>query len=164
MINLKSFCAKDNYRHMEIPWSRGAYTFATDGGIIVRVPKIPDIPDNANSPDALKLWAKVEIGNLEWTANLPDLPPVKMTPCEDCLGESRAAIRECEECGGMGNVRDVQNTVVDGMTYANKYLKLIKRLPGYKFYPVKHDLSISSVPPSYFTFDGGDGLLMPLRT
>lgn len=161
-LNLQPFCSTWNPNY-KIPWSRGFYTFATDGSIIVRMPIVADIPDNPDSPDALRLWASVSISGDP--VSIPELPPVKMTRCEDCLGESKAAIQECEECSGTGMVRGIQSTIIAGMTFADKYLELIKALPGYKFYPVKYDFNLGkSPPPSPFTFDGGEGLLMPVKT
>jgi len=163
MIDLQRFCSEWNKR-VNIPWSRGEYTFATDGRIIVRLPRMADIPEKVDAPDALILWQKVSISGDP--IPIPDLPPPKMMRCEDCPGESTAAIAECEECNGTGMVRDIQNTEVDGMFFADKYLELIKELPNYKFYPVKYDFPASGAfraDPSPFNFDGGDGLLMPVK-
>ena len=54
---------------------------------------------------------------------------------------------------------DLHGTDVGGTSYADNYLEMIKALPGYKFYPAKYD----GKTPTLFTFDGGEGLLMPLR-
>ena len=161
MIDLKKFCSQWNQRYI-VPWSRGDYTFATDGRIIIRLPRMADVLEKEDTPDALILWANVLISGDP--VSIPNLPPPKLVRCEDCLGESKEAIAECEECEGTGMIRAVQNTEVGGMTFADQYLELIKELPDYKFYPVKYDFSLGfKAPPSPFTFDGGDGLLMPVK-
>lgn len=163
MIDLKKFCSNRNKR-CAVPWSRGDYTFATNEHIIVRVPRLSDIPEKEEAPDALILWKTVLISGDP--VLIPDLPSPIMVRCEDCLGEPRVAIAECEECNGTGMVRDIQNSEVGGMFFADQYLELIKELPDYKFYPVKYDFPTGGsfrVGPSPFTFDGGDGLLLPVR-
>ncbi len=167
MIDLQKFCSETR-KSIARPWSRGEYSYATNGHVIIRVPAQPDVPENTFAPDAERpsIFGGFSCSGKE-SFPIPDLPTPKWAACDECLGESRAAREQCEECGGTGKVRDHQNVEIGGMFFADVYLELIKDLPGLKFYPVKYEWITGGIhrpDPSPFTFDGGDGLLMPVKT
>jgi hypothetical protein len=57
-INLRSFCARksDCRYYLHQPWSRGNYTYATDGHIAVRIPRRQDVLDNKDAPGAERFF------------------------------------------------------------------------------------------------------------
>lgn len=165
-MDLQQFCAEDNPRINE-PWSRGEHTFATNGHILIRVPRITDIPDIDGAPDAMRVWEKIPMPPGE-SAVIPDIPPAAWRVCQTCAEAEGGIIDpECDDCDGDGKFRDTAYTKVGEMSFNDEYLRMIKVLPGYKFYPAVWESGIvnkgSNAPPSVFTFDGGDGLLMPVN-
>jgi len=166
MIDLEKFCSTDELgmlRGIARPWSRGEHTYATNGHIIIRVPRIVEIGENDNAPDANRLcWDKPSGAPVE----IPELPAPEINDCIWCTGDDPEYLREdCEECNQTGQIRQTIPVVVGKMIYSDEYLGLIKDLPGVKFYPVFHDFAVNdrSVKPAYFSFDNGEGLLMPRR-
>ncbi len=49
---LRTFCDPDR-KQCETPWSVGAWTFASNGKILVRVKRIPGVRRNKNAPDVI---------------------------------------------------------------------------------------------------------------
>jgi hypothetical protein len=100
-IDLTPFCARPeaNRYQIESPWSRGKWTYATDGKIVVRIPRDPEVPDNKLAPSAMPLF----------TAHFKDacaFQPFEETPL---LGAERLKI--------------------GGRILSAKYLRLIAALP-----------------------------------
>jgi hypothetical protein len=156
--DLRKFCSGWN-ANIQRPWSRGDFTYATNGKIIVRTPRLDNVPDHEFAPDA----ARLKWDNHAHAFPIPDLPDPLVEACPDCCGDEDY-MPGCEECSGSGNVLVWGHTDIGGMRYDNEYLALIKGLPGYQFCPVQYDWSKGNRPdPSPFTFDGGDGLLMPVK-
>lgn len=94
---LKPFCGSRREAYME-PFTDGEYTFATNGHIIVRVPKLSEITAEAQfdmnrikfDHDQITNWREVPQGNVEKKL------------CEDCKGAGR--VHGCKECGGNGEL------------------------------------------------------------
>jgi hypothetical protein len=57
-IDLTPFCASPDANRCQIerPWSRGKWTYATDGKIVVRIPRDPEVPENKLAPSAMPLF------------------------------------------------------------------------------------------------------------
>ena len=57
-IDITPFCASPeaNRCQIERPWSRGKWTYATDGKIVVRIPRDPEVPENKLAPSAMPLF------------------------------------------------------------------------------------------------------------
>jgi hypothetical protein len=98
-------------------------------------------------------------GKIEWTVGKHEYED----DCKECDGTGKAeGNREpCEKCGGIGNKRLAIPVHVGEVRYDRQYLAIIKDLPNSKIYPVKPRGTV--IKPSLFTFDGGDGIIMPLR-
>lgn len=148
---LLKFCAGSNsrYQWMSKPWSEGHYTYATNGCIIVRIPRISEIDEDPSSASAVELFAKSR--PCLWVDLLPELSEPEYKECSVCEGKG------CDDCNGIGKYEVLAKTEIDGIFFNNSYLRLIKNLPGCKFGPV------SGKKPAWFEFDGGDGFLMPMR-
>src|SRR6185369_15900200 len=56
---LKKFCARDGTRyHIDKPWSDRDWTYATNGHIIVRIPRLVSVPEDKLAPDAAALFER----------------------------------------------------------------------------------------------------------
>ena len=85
--------------------------------------------------------------------------------CQSCDGEGQIEARAvedqdwlvpCNACDGAGVIGN-DRVEVGNSGYANRYLRMIADLPGVRFAPR------GKTDAAYFSFDGGDGLLMPRR-
>ena len=138
---LKKFVSQDDPRkYMRSPFTRGEWTYATNGHIAVRVPKIDgvEILPEKHIPNLDGLFQSA--GDNDFIA-LPWMPPLE----------------ECLLCGGTGAKRNAP-AKVGGSHFDLFYLHLINGLPGAKFSPGARQLDMAR-----FVFDGGEGILMPMR-
>ena len=87
-INLTKFCGKNGIRvHIDQPFSKGEWTYATDVHIVVRVPRlhIPQFPENKDAPDCELIFKEAdENGPYEWVA-VPEVevPTVQCNACDE---------------------------------------------------------------------------------
>ena len=166
-INLEIFCATDRPK-LARPFSIGAWTYATNGHILVRVPRRDDVAENPDAPNASLVYEKVKSprrykqvpqfelsGPFEWEEEREcwrcRYHKGKIHDCPDC----KCA---CPECGGTGKLtdRNFKKTQIGRVGYNSKYISWLQSLPGVEIGPPhKKD-------PLAFRFDGGEGLLMPL--
>jgi hypothetical protein len=192
MMNLQPFCHPNRaYGSLSTPFSRGEHTYATDGHLIVRVPRLADVFERDNTPRVDHLgWNHAE---LEDWANPPEIDQATLKLCSVCKGSGKTNIcpecdgdgeviaeshmREyevvCKTCGGdgkiaggedvcdhcLGNGKDIDNPVPwRGGHVSGQLLARLSTLPGLQ-------LSRYGEPTEVirFKFDGGDGLVMPMR-
>lgn len=196
-MDLQVFCNMKK-GGQERPFSQGGYTYATDGGMIIRIPRLNTVPEvcGAPDPDTLPFWRD------RADVKLLPLPSYELPSPKSCsVCEGSGFTEECEECGGSGiisfssryneysdecktcdgegvNVSDEEDgkacracngsgdapgqalrvkwggSLIDG-----RLLERIKDLPGVKITEM-HGV----INPCMFFFDGGDGLIMPLRS
>lgn len=187
---LDQFVAKNDIREfLRTPFNGKAFTYATNGAMAVRMPRIEGFPDNDKIPDSLDRYfertAKQEFVKLE---SIPDVAHQecefcggsgRMTICSECNGdgdvecdlghyhECRACNgkgrvhgngSECDECEGKGKVAELTRMII-GKTHVDaRYAEVINALPAVEF-----ALQDDPDGPVYFRFNGGEGLLMPLR-
>lgn len=164
MLDLKPFCStKEHVREIREPFPRGDFLYATNGHIMVRVPRPADAVEVERAPHAEKLWDKTPLLEL---APLPamTLPAVKKVDCASCGGGTESIHDcpncncECDTCGDQGEI-EVQTTCeVNGTIFDTKYVRLIQTLPGVMF-PTSPPKDVGAK----FTFDGGEGMVMPCR-
>lgn len=167
MIDLKPFCGDDFSRYyLQEPWSEGAYTYATNGVILVRVARRDDVPetDATRFVNAAYLFRRSEGSGF---VPLPhfDLPAAETVACPACDGSGRVHAccdcgHTCEACNGGGSVSSYEKISVGifGTPYNAKYAALLRDLPGIAVATNEKPLAT----PLHFKFDGGEGLLMPL--
>ena len=187
---LKKFVSQNDPReYMRSPFTRGEWTYATNGHIAVRVPKI----------DGVEILPEKHIPNLEGLfqsagdnefISLPWMPPLKECPlcsgtgiayeCPECDGEGEfehgthtyrckecdghgqveygsTGVSACRHCGGTG-VERFKPVQVSESHFDLFYLRLINGLPGAKFSPGAGQEGMAC-----FVFDGGEGILMPMK-
>ncbi len=123
-VDLQQFCRTMNIGKaidLTQPWSSGEYTYASNGHIMVRVPRREDVPDRSNAPQVQHIWDGIPVGR-EKAKTLPKVPDFGEKACENCEGSGRIVIcsecngegvqecdmgheHDCEECGGDGELR-----------------------------------------------------------
>ena len=162
---LKPFCGTDeSLPQYAVPFSRLLFTYATDGRVLVRVPRLEYVPDGGLQG----IERVMKDIPTDWTGAIaiPEFPPANTKPCELCGSKGKRFCGECEEyhleccrCSGTGRqpVFTVSEFGEHEQKYQNSYLNLIRTLPNCR--------ALTSAAKNYgplpFVFDGGDGLLMP---
>ena len=164
-IDLQKFCSTDKSRnHLHAPFSRGGYTWATNGHIALRLPLREDIPENDQSPNIERVW-RDGVGEYvpvtPWIVPKPDRKDCEMCDARGTLHECPSCTCECEECEGTGYVDEIQSVTVGSADIQAKYAALMMTLPGLAvIVPEKDDTKSMML---HFRFDGGEGILMKLR-
>lgn len=176
-IDLQKFCAsEDSFKYqMQKPWTRGDFTYATDGHVAVRVPIVAGIPEQTNAPAVDTLAWDTPVNPDQWIS-IPKLPKRKIVTafkdCAYCGGSGKEhedcddCRHECEECDGEGRLEDGekldQKSVpikVGSKFVSNLHLERIRDLPNPQLAP-EATPETEAFP---FRFDGGQGLVMPMR-
>ena len=178
-IDLTKFCSRDHSNRSQ-PFSRGKWTYATNGHICIRVPRLTNVPERLGTPDARKIYAKADrLGPYKWVG----VPKVDITTfkCDRCDGTGKLdgdteRVYTCEECKGSGRVKEskpIRFLLGSRPGYAiylnNIYLNLIRReLPNAELGLIKEASSTGIVTrtdfrPVKIRFDGGEGILMPVK-
>ena len=212
-MNLQKFCSKAD-RHtgkLDSPWSFGEFTYASNGVILIRVPRLADVGENDNAPKIhlreFPLLLSTEPA--EWVS----VPEVDYGGdecevcygtgiallCPECEGDGEVAVRSrfndyedqecltcqgngqisrgewasfvkmhkfkgeaiegnCDRCDGSGMEGTQDFKTVNGVKLNEKYLWMLGELPG---------ATLGTFGPHdavRFRFDGGDGLVMPMRS
>lgn len=160
---LDNFCDTHSYEKIKIPWSNGDFTFATDGNIIIRIPRHPDIPKIKNPVDAEVIFREASPLPTRWVT-LPD--------CKECHGRGYHILKneynsyeiECKTCDNSGidisqqiESNNIKVISVGSIKFQTKYLALIKKLPDGVISPNNDG---NPMKPSWFKCNGGDGLIM----
>jgi len=156
---LQTFCSTDPGRaNLAVPWTRGDYTWATNGKILVRVPAIDGVENCPAAPDAALIFEK-NGRDCEWQS----VPTVAM-PLDDCHSCDGSGFHECScgdgnshpcgYCNGTGKRldREVQTAIGDAR-FAHCYLALI---PGWEISPGGHK------DAAWIRKGDALGLLMPM--
>lgn len=160
-IDLQPFCSTDPFRPgINHPFSRGDWTYATDGIVLVRVPRREDVEEFPGAPHAERV-----IDGIPLLAAMKPLPAFVFPEpdkeiCRKCDG--RGSVHDCPDCNcecsrcrGSGSAPLVVTGAIGGTSYDARYLKLIAGLPQTR-------VPVSPPPrrdPMRFTFEGGEGLL-----
>ena len=166
---LKQFCSTDGSRLVICrPFSQEQWTYATDGRLLIRIPRLADVPEYGDSPKAIdkNIFGTNLISN-EWQAVPTDLPPLlSEEKCRKCLGCGRhecncGNVHDCEACEGAGVIPIRPKGVAVGCHLASEiYLHKIKGIPGIEIcVSSKDDLHAIGV-----RFDGGgEGRLATMK-
>jgi hypothetical protein len=159
-IDLSPFCSTDathsRYYIMQ-PWSRGDFTWATDGHILVRVSRranVPEVPKPPNTDQIMACHDGAEFAPLPdvvW----PDPPPPEK--CNWCDGRGVYDNDPCDSCHGTGLGPSIVSVGVRGAIFNAKYIRMIMALPSAEF-----SIKPGADKPAPFRFDGGLGALMPM--
>ena len=164
-IDLAPFCEKaDGYRlNIKRPFSRAGFTWATDGRILVRVPLRADVEENPNAPHAERLFPDLAdvtfapLPSVKW----PEMPT--RAECKWCEGRGTQhdcphCTCTCNECEGTGKDISAAGVIVRGLHFNVAYIRLLLALPGLEF-----TTKPKEGQPAPFRFEGGEGVLVPMR-
>jgi hypothetical protein len=171
-MNLLNFCEHPANPALAQPLVFDGHVYASDGRIAVRIVSDRAFHNYTDAPLDWK-WPRQICGWL--TERLPkaklSLLPLFDVPdlaeCRECYGnrkvedidenENEIVIDPCPDCGGSGKTDKVPvkfNQV--GISFY--YLKKLQTLPGLKI-----DLTGNPTDMIPFVFDGGEGVVMPMR-
>ncbi len=166
MIDLKQFCSIDPLRpYIHKPFSRGEFTYATNGHVCLRVPRIAEYPEQ-EKPDPTKLFSR-HFNDGPKSQITVSIPPHKtiLEECEYCDGRGHEhtcpdCTCECMHCEeGMRDVAPKISVHIGNAIFDAKYIRQLLALPGLRF---------CADPPEReaapFVFEGGDGIIMPLSS
>ena len=163
---LMRFCAKDDLNDsLNSPFLLGNQLLASNRHIAIRLDQVPaELEGAPGSPRiAKKIWELIESTKTKGKplAPLPTLPSPPACPTCHGTGENEESGYRgvCYPCDGSGELPDLPFTYTKagpGAYIANRYLRLIAALPNPK-------IATDWLSVCYFTFDGGDGAVMPMR-
>lgn len=143
MIDLSTFYDPDDIRsQIAEPMSDARHTYATNGHILIRVARRPEIAEAEFAARCVKLLAEFAVGDQRQWFSIPELPAKINFPCG--------------ECHGTGFVEKPQSVDVGDTYFARKYLAVIAALPGSRISP-------NGRHAAWWKCEGCDGLLMPVR-
>lgn len=165
MINLdtlQQFCrVRDDCEPLwqHVPWSRGQYTYATNGHILIRLPRQVEVPENPRAVECDNLFPSMD--GRTWFP-LPVVVPPPLVECDDCEGRGKYGgpkghVHQCDECEGTGKLMPIVRVAVGNAEFQQAYLALLGQLPNCQI------AVTGSTTAAVIRFDGGEGLIMPLR-
>ena len=208
LIDITQFCNINDAREfIRTPFSDEQYTYATDGHIIIRVARIPEIVNPGGT--ILPQWKSMPWDHetlSDWHPIPNEIPDGKRVECKSCEGtgkvitcpdcdgdgeveytydstsgktydadiecpvcEGRGKMNgngeHCEDCNGQGHRIEPVAVKVEsiGLYVSNHLLQRVKDLPGIMI-AIKGPITpLDPLPPIRFRFDGGDGIIMPMR-
>lgn len=174
-IDLSAFCYREDDRYfLKQPWTRGDFTYATDGRIMIRTPARADIIDIPSAPNINPEdfpFRHSEIPSSEWLAIPEVLPPSERITCTCCKGK---AVRyrhgdettqvRCSECDGKGfylSAVGVYFRKIDRIPVklSEIYLAILQKLPCIRIAPFAQ----AATEPCPFMASEALGYLMPMR-
>ena len=98
---LKSFCFEGLGRdQLKEPWSVGDYSYASNGAMGVRIPKVDGLTGNGPNLEKLIVTAISEIAEM-LPFNIALAPPMFQN-CATCNGTGLS--QECKHCDGEGEI------------------------------------------------------------
>jgi hypothetical protein len=154
------------------PFSIGDFTYATNGHILARVPRRPDVADLEPLPFKISIdtvlgdWEHANFGRLR--LQLPRAPET-FGRCSKCAGigsfDWGDEWRDCEACGGYGT-QDVDlrfSTMIAGFHFNLSYIRRIVALPDVTFALTASTADAVTFKPMLFRFSEGVGAIIPMR-
>jgi hypothetical protein len=168
--DLQTFCSTDSdprYREIQRPFSRGDWTWATDGHLIIRVPRLQAVSEGAAV--TLKIIedtiAACRNDTTRPIGTLPEPTTIRIE-CDHCNGTGRkhdspCCNCECSECDGDGwliyKSDDDISVSIHEVPFDVGLFRKLSDLPNLRVQAIAEPKK-----PLYLRFDGGEGLLMPL--
>ena len=135
---LRLFCAKDSFdRRLDNPFSRGAFTYATNGHIMIRIARLESVGEIERPPDVDGV-VLANAAALEGTMR-PLRAPVPLSSgaeeCEACQGtgyehDCPDCSCNCPICGGTGKLEEFTIVKIGKRYFSSGYIRLVERLPG----------------------------------
>ncbi len=101
--DLMSFCSDENRKGITEPWSEGEYTYATNGHILIRVPRLDDVPQCDLAPKTVdKMFPESCPEKLYLVSVIHTSDSQEPRICPLCNGAGKPD--KCPECKGEGTV------------------------------------------------------------
>lgn len=156
---LQNFCGTDDARvGIHKPFTQSGYTWATDGRIAVRVPAMESVPKNPLAPKNTAYVFK-PFNAEKCIAAIPAFPAVKLVACSSCGGTGEEDDgSECWNCEGDPLSEKAEPVQCGTRKLSNILLAKMEKLPGLLI-----QIDGDKLSPCSFTFDGGCGIVMPMR-
>jgi hypothetical protein len=157
-IDLTQFCIPSDYwdsvrlRSLGKPFRIGDKAYASEGRVIVEV-EAGDTQANEWAPNSSAQKIMLGWTDGEWS-RLPELPEPQTEECTTCCGSDGG----CDDCHSTGLQPKTIVVQIGKRLIDAKLLRLIATLPGLLINEDGDPLS-----PMSFKFDGGRGLLMPMK-
>lgn len=175
-MNLQPFCSREEFTrpYLMKPFSIGEWTYATNGHICVRVPRLGDVPDAAEPKLIKNVPALFEGMPTEGFNPLPKIT-IEADEDEECLDcDGRGTEHDCDyckcvcaKCEGTGHpVAGYDVSVgISGAIFSGVYIAQLLTLPKVTMTePCKEVEHAGKCKAAYFRFDGGEGALMEMRS
>ncbi len=188
-MKLEVFCGE--YEKHKKPFSGGNYVYATDGRMALRVDKvrieatyeageyglkIDELIEKAAKDKPIDFKADFELipcRNCRATGLNRKCPDCEGTgvveccecgqdrDCPDCDGNGSGDGEQCSDCGGLGKkLKDDHTVLIEGLKVQSKFLcKIYQELKDVQLFA-----DMGEYKMVYFKFDGGEGILLPLRS
>lgn len=174
-LDLQRFCADEFPARMVKPFSYGKHTYATDGHILIRVPRRGNVSERQDAPlqgDVLSLFTPMGMDGV-WTA-FPEIKLPAPGPCKWCDGSGEdQGIHSvkgvpCLECDGSGFGKPTGIYRFKTFDLDIKYAALISEMDESEICVPHVEFEISPVGKKsehtiLWRFKGGDGVVMPMR-
>lgn len=169
-IDLKLFCLEYELRNIPMePFSSKDFTYATDGRIAIRVARRQEVPENNYTSTIVDVIERyIKDANFDIIADwltIDAVPLPEMKGCDDC-GETGYYDPEeddpkfqCQSCDGKGKYPIFVSVEIGAKLFSNKYLLMLMELPNVRIHATNGKLDSSP-----FKFDGGIGILMPMKS
>ena len=165
-ISLEIFCHPDRPELVR-PFSIDTWTYATNGHVLVRVPRRDDVAENETAPNVARMFPDDAPKARYKPAPKFEIPERfdREEECFGCGGTGKAHHHwcpdcqcVCDRCNGTGKATELVTVKIGRASFNSKYVSWLQQLPN---------LELDRVPrgfkPMRFRFDGGEGLLMPCR-
>ena len=165
MLDLTPFCSIDPDRpDLHKPTSHGNWTYATTNHVLLRVPRRDDVPENTKAEDCAAKFTSYITGTEVYTPlSCGPLPVSTKITCDVCSGyknrfhDCPSCKCKCTKCDEHGQIEQSLSIDIAGVPFDVKYIALLQTLPGIRI------ATPQPGTPMLFQFDGGDGMLMPLK-
>ena len=165
-INLEIFCHPDRPELVR-PFSIDTWTYATNGHVLVRVPRRDDVAENETAPNVARMFPDDAPKARYKPAPKFEIPrgltarrnvSVAAAPGKRTI----TGVQTVSACATAATARErlpkLVTVKIGRASFNSKYVSWLQQLPN---------LELDRVPrgfkPMRFRFDGGEGLLMPCR-
>jgi len=187
-MKIELFCGE--FEKHKKPFSGGSYVYATDGRMALRVdkskfenpydigeyaPNIDELIEKVKKDTPINFNGQFELipcRNCRATGLNRKCPECEGSgvieccecgqdrDCPDCDGNGSGDGEKCSDCDGLGKRLKEEHTVlIEGLKVQSKFLcKIYQELKDVQLFA---DMSDNKMV--YFKFDGGEGILLPLK-
>jgi hypothetical protein len=165
-VNLDFFCHDNTRPELAKPFSIHAHSYASNEHLLVRISRRPDIAEHADEKFRQGVLRVISDAGEPVNFHTVSLPPETEVACTQCGGNGKEhdcprCECACSFCDGDGvQSSDFGLSVAIGNSPCQAgHIRHLLSLPGFRIAPRSKEQNDA---PLRFSFDAGDGLLMPL--